>query len=665
MKKKLKKIIAIITLLITFITTPTFANEATNTWTMSVDGEFIRTQTAYEAIAILTDEFISRPEDLFIDERGYLFVADSRLGHIAIYNPNRELVDIVGNEVLDNPTGVFVKEYIYVADTNYVYKFNFEGQLINQFGRPDSPLFGRTQPFRPRKIAVDARGNMSIISEAASNGIIQLNASGEFLGYFGANQTTLTFFQAIQNFFLGQTRFANIPIPPTNIDIASNGAIFTVTAHLPSERVKMLNIAGNNMIGNIGAVMHEAVDITLGNQGNFYVLYSTGMVDEFDSSGNLLFSWGGQETGANRFGILRQPTSIVVAENGNIYIADAESGFIHIFSPTEFTNKVHHALSYFEEGLYTISEAYWQDVLRLNGSFGLAHLAIAQSRFIQGDFHEARTRFYLAQDIAGYSESFWEIRHEWLLNYTASMILVIIVILIVTSLVKVVDKKNQRISAWKSKIDLRKKFKIIEDFALACQILKKPIDVFYAIKRERRGSIRVAIILYCLAYLMMFTIFYFAGFVFATDIIDTMGIITLTVFFVLGFSLFVIVNYLVSTISDGEGRFSDVFVGTAYSLIPFIFLALPITISSRILTLNEAFVYTFLIQIALGWCLLLLFLMVKEIHDFEFGQTIKNILLTLGGSMVIVVVSFLLYILLIDQLIDFIYSIIWEVLIRV
>jgi sugar lactone lactonase YvrE len=640
------------------------ANEATNTWTISVDGDYILTQTAYEPIAIISHDEISRPEDLFIDDHNNLFIADSDLGHIIILNSSKEVIRTVGAGYLQNPTGVFVTDYIFVADTEHVFQFSLTGTLINQFGRPESPLFGRTQPFRPRKIAVDARGNLYIIGEAATSGIIQLNDDGEFLGYFGANQTTLTFFGAMQNFLLGGGRIANLPMPPTNLDIAENGIVFTITHDLETAAVKQLNIAGHNMLDNDVIVSH-GVDITLGNQGNFYALTANGFIMEYDSSGNLLFFFGGQDPSMQRLGILRQPTSLVVDETGNLYVADAESGFLHLFTPTEFTTHVHQALSYFEEGRYTQSEDYWLDVLRLNSSFGLAHQAIGQARFIQADHEEALARFYLANDVEGYSEAFWELRYEWLMRHTGTIIAISLAMFIIHALLKFVDKKSGVISKIKKRIRQKFDSEFLLELALMRKILKNPFDVFYEIKREKKATVKMATFLYVLMFIAIFISLYFTGFIFANNLIHDLGLILIITIFILVFGLFVIVNYLVSTINDGEGRFADIYIGTAYSMTPFIIFSVPITLLSRVLTLNERFVYTFLMQIAILWSLLLLFLMVKEIHGISIRGTFKNILMTVAGGLIMIVISFILYILLVDQVFEFIYSIFWEVLIRV
>jgi len=663
--KKVIKTLLILTICLNILApTITLAEEPTNTWTISVDGEFIQTQTAYEAMAIITHEYLSRPEDLFIGADGSLFIADSDHGHIAIFDQNRHFIQIVGSGILTNPTGVFVTDYIFVADTEHVFIFTLDGTLVNQIGRPDSPLFGRTQPFRPRKIAVDARGNLYVIGEAANNGIIQLNADGEFLGYFGANQARLSFFQALQNFF-GVGRFTILPTPPSNLAIADNGVVFTVTTHAQAERVRKLNIAGNNMFDPNWTFSLWPIDIALGNQGNFYMMTSDGFIWEYDSSANLLFVFGGQDPNQQRFGIMQQPTSIAVGSNGNLYVADAENGFVHIFAPTEFANQVHHALAYFEDGLYTQSEQYWQEVLRLNSSFRLAHIAIGQSRFIQADYEEALERFYIANNLGGYSEAFWELRHEWLMENTGTFISLLIVLLIIHALLKQIDKRTGKVHAVKQAIHQKIDSPFLQELGRMRRIFKRPLDVFYEIKREKKGSLKFATGLYIAMFIATFIAIHFAGFVFATNLIEEMGFILITTLFILGFGLFLIINYLISTITDGEGSFRDLYIATAYSMTPFITLAIPITLLSRGLTLNEGFVYTFLMQIAIGWSALLIFLMVKEIHDFSITQAIKNLILTISGGLITVIIGFILYILIVDQVIDFIYSIVWEVLLRV
>jgi hypothetical protein len=130
-----------------------------------------------------------------------------------------------------------------------------------------------------------------------------------------------------------------------------------------------------------------------------------------------------------------------------------------------------------------------------------------------------------------------------------------------------------------------------------------------------------------------------------------------------GLLLFVFSNYLVATITDGEGWFKDVFIATSYALIPFILIT-PVMIGlSHVLTLNETIVFQILDVLRWGWTGLLIVLMIKEVHNFDFKALIKNILLTVFVMMMVILVLFLLYILS-SQLFNFLEGIIREGLLR-
>jgi uncharacterized membrane protein (GlpM family) len=122
-------------------------------------------------------------------------------------------------------------------------------------------------------------------------------------------------------------------------------------------------------------------------------------------------------------------------------------------------------------------------------------------------------------------------------------------------------------------------------------------------------------------------------------------------------------NYLISTISDGEGRIKDVVIGTAYSLFPYVLFALPIALLTRVLSLNEAFIYSLGQNLIYVWVGLMLFIMVKEIHNYSFGETLKNVLLTIFTMGLFLLTGYILYVLF-NQLFDFISAILQEVRLR-
>jgi hypothetical protein len=87
--------------------------------------------------------------------------------------------------------------------------------------------------------------------------------------------------------------------------------------------------------------------------------------------------------------------------------------------------------------------------------------------------------------------------------------------------------------------------------------------------------------------------------------------------------------------------------------------ALPIALLSNVLTMNEVFVYTFSTQIILVWTGIMLVIMVKEIHNFSFSETVRNILITLFTMAMFLLTAYILYVLF-NQLFEFVQAVVRE-----
>jgi len=126
----------------------------------------------------------------------------------------------------------------------------------------------------------------------------------------------------------------------------------------------------------------------------------------------------------------------------------------------------------------------------------------------------------------------------------------------------------------------------------------------------------------------------------------------------------IIANYLVSAINEGEGHFSEVFQGTVYAMAPYILIKPFIILISRGMVLEEAAIYNFFNVLIYCWLGVLLFFMVLGIHNYNFPVTLKNIFMTFFTMVILALVVFILYVLF-DQFFDFIISVYNEVIIRV
>jgi sugar lactone lactonase YvrE/uncharacterized membrane protein (GlpM family) len=642
------------------------------TETLSADGKMIETQNAYTPIGnLMPDVEIMNPEDIFSDEKGNIYVADSGAKKIFVAKSGRAAREI-GEGVLQSPTGVYVdeNEKVYVADYEQekIFRFSSGGKLEAEFGKPDSPLFGKSSSFKPQKVAVDKRGNIFVISEGSTNGIIQLSSDGSFLGYYGVNSTEASFGSFVQKLFTTESRkarmFMKTPPAPDNIALDDQGLVYSVTEGTTNEVIKKLNVAGTNMLIPDISEDKTLQDITVDHDGNMFVVSSSGEIYEYDSFGNLLFIFGGKDDGTNRLGLFKQPTGITIDTEGRLYVTDKERGMIQVFEPTTFSDQVHKGIALFKEGRYVESQKHWESVLELNSSFGLAHSAMGSAYYKQQDYDKALEEYKFANDVFGYSDSFWEVRHAWMQENLQTVMFLFILIAILFYAVRHLDRKRGILDKPRETMEVVKNQKLLKELLFLFQFFRHPIDSFYYLKRKQYASIASATILYLILLAEFIISRFYTGFIFSPYGSEDANLFGELLKITVPLALFIIVNYLVSTINDGEGRFKDIYIGTVYSLAPYLVFIIPITILSNILTYNESFVYVFSIRIIYAWCLIILIIMIKEIHNYTFSDTVRNILVTLFGMVIMLLVIFIVFVLF-DQVYDFVYSIIKEAVLRV
>ncbi|MBS4200922.1 YIP1 family protein [Bacillus sp. FJAT-49732] len=653
--------------------TVALASAPYTTLTVSPSGDLIETQTAYEPLGrLFTGADIVNPEDIFIDDKGSIYVVDSGKKKVLVANSKGDIVAEIGAGIFGVPKGVFVDEQgdIYVADyeKEKVFRFSNKGELKQEYGKPDSPLFGSKSPYKPQKVAVDRRGNIYVIGEGSTNGMMQLSREGEFLGYYGVNRTEVSLSSVLRNLIASEKQKASLfmktPPAPDNLGIDEEGLIYSVTQGTKTEVIKKLNVAGQNMLHPYILDDAALVDITVDANGNMFVMNASGKIFEFDSYGNFLFIFGGKDDGTNRLGLFKQPSGIAVDQSGRIYVSDKETGMIQVFEPTAFANLVHEGIALYKDGLYVQSQKYWESVLSLNSSFGLAHTAMGKAYYKQQQYDEALAEYRLAEDVWGYSDSFWEVRHAWMQKHLEKILVIGFVLIALYYVARFLDKKKNIFGGYRRVWGNVKKRKLISELLFLFRFFKHPIDSFYDLQRMGKASVLSATILYAFLFVAYLIHRFQTGFIFSSYRSDETNVLFEFAIIFVPLLAFIIVNYLVSTINDGEGRFKDIYIGTIYSLAPYLVFILPITLLSNMLSGNEYFVYLFSMRIIYAWCLVILFIMVKEIHNYSISETIRNILVTIFGMAILLLVVFVIFVLL-DQVYDFVYSVVKEALLRV
>lgn len=649
---------------------------AYRTYTQDGYGNYVETQTGYmpdQAFSAFDNNRLVGPQDMKLGPNDELYISDSGNGRILVVTKQGEFIKEITDDEMVRPNGIFVTNEgkLFVADegANKVLVFSPDDRLEHVFEKPDAPSFGDTAPFSPLKLAVDGRENVYVISRGNNNGLIMLNANveGEFLGYFAPNETNQSLLTEFRKFIFSDDQLdrmlATAPDSATNLAIDNRGLIYTVTTNEnDNNTLKKLNMGGNNLLPQNYVSFPSA--LTVGQYDNIYVIAENGYIYEFTSEGEFLFMFAGVDDGHQRKGLHSKATAIVVDDNDVLYTLDEQKNEVQSFVPTEFANTLHVALDLYQNGRYEESKDLWANILRMNSQFDFASLGIGEAFFREENYNQSMQSFRQAKYVEGYSDSFWEVRNVWIRENIITVLFVALAILVIYKLIKIIDKRFNVFRLFRPIFNKIKNNRLYKQLMYLFYFAKHPFDGAYGIQYEKQTSAISATIIYIIAIMIFIIDKYYSGFIFRS-VMDGYYAVGQDILTLLLVGAFIIVStYLVTTITDGEATFKEIYQGYAYSLGPYILFKPLMAIISNVLTLNESFILSFLNVIILVWSLVLVFISIKELNGYKVRNTFRTFFLT-GFSIFISAVTLFIMYSLFNQLSAFVVSIYGEVVYRI
>jgi sugar lactone lactonase YvrE len=637
--------------------------------------QLIETQDAYLPLSItntLGDFTLSNPQDIFVDGQDRIYIADRGRKSIIRYSLENDEAIEIGFGVLEAPTGVHVDEFghVYVADfaNKAAYQFrnlNDEYTLFQTYSKPvSSPFFTESDPFDPTKVLTDRGGNVYVLLAGNINGLAQFKNNGEFFGYFGGNRIPPTLDNTIRSLlFDEETRrnfFQIIPKPVYNVSIDQSGLVLTSTKD--QDGYLKLNIA--NIVFSQSVWGFETVeDLAVGPYNTIYTLTSQGYIVEYDPNGSVLFLFSGPDSIGQK-GLFKQARGIAVDSKNNLYVVDEMTGALQIFVPTDFARLVHSAIDLYFQGRYAESLGPWQDVLRMNRLFDLANQGLGDAYYALQDYDNALTYYQLARDQRGYSNAYWEVRNQFLLTNGNVLVLLLLVGFLLFAIRRFIPGfvvLSQKVATFTAK---NRAPRWLSELRFPFKVFQKPVDGYDDLKRHQEFSSRSAWIYLGLFFFTYIIWIYETNFLFNGIIPSDINIIEQFIGVFVPFGLWVVSNYLVCSIRDGDGKFNEVFQASALTLLPMIITFPILTIISQGLTLNEVFIYDLIYGIGVSFTLIYFFIMVKEIHFYDLKPTVKNILITIFTAVMLLAMT-LVIVFLLGEVMDFISDIFQEVNSRV
>ncbi len=654
--------------------------------------------------------------DITADNEGNLYIADKENNRIVVLNKySYKVIGVMGTYVdeygslqtLNAPTGIFVTDptkmvdessFIFVCDSgnSRIVVFDRNYNYVRTIEKPKSALL-KEAAFKPYAIAVDKYGRIFVVSQSCYEGVIVMSGEGDFTGFIGAQKVTYNVIQQLWRRFQSAEQRAqsmqNLPMAYNNITVDDDGFVYVTInftdrdeqvkqlAALKSKQqtyspVKKLNSTGAEIMkrngffvpgGEVDVFQPEEVsriiDIVLGDEGSWTILdnsanQKTGRIRAFtyDQNGNLLFAFGdkGDQVG-NGEDFVAMTYQVIDDVYNLVFLDNAATGFkITIFHPTDYCDTIMNALRNENEHNFSATIDYWREVLTSNTNFDLAYIGIGKALYNQGQYDEAMKMLASAYETEYYSKAFAETRKQLLSVILLPLIIGIVVLLVlVAKFLGWAKKKNKATSL---KVG-RKTY--LEELLYVFHLVFHPFDGFWDLKHEKRGSIRAATTILGVAILAFFYQAIGQGYMFnprgdySTVFVQILGLLVPVL-------LWVISNWCLTTLFDGEGSLKDIYIATCYSLAPLPLFVIISTILTNVFTVSEGGIVSLLVSIGWVWVAILLFFGMSVTHDYSTG---KNVITTLGTIVAMAVIMFIaiLFSSLVIKMVTFVMAIFTEI----
>jgi len=200
-------------------------------------------------------------------------------------------------------------------------------------------------------------------------------------------------------------------------------------------------------------------------------------------------------------------------------------------------------------------------------------------------------------------------------------------------------------------------------YSLPLMMLVRPINGFYEMKFEKRGTLRLALLNFVLTGIAFAFMNQYTSILITERHPLALNSWSDFQYMAMAVVLFCVSNWAVTSLTDGEGKLKEIFMTVCYAMTPLVILLIPATLFSNILTGPEAAFYHLIVSLAVIWFVLLLFIGLIVVHNYTVTKAIGTAVLTFV-SLLVILFLITLFFTLIQQLYTFINSIYRELSFR-
>ncbi len=684
------------------------ASSAYQTYTYSINGDALYSPDAYSATATYdyTQMGMSAnfdgPVDITTDADEKIYISDSKANCVYVYDRYYQFefkissfVNQQGNnDALSGPQGLYVNDTsIWVCDygKNRLVEFDKKGNFVRIMDAPEIQIEGENAVFMPAAMAIDQYGRIYVVSKGHNQGIIVMDSEGGFVGFIGAQAVSLTAWEILWRRFQTeeqrQQAVQNVATTFNNISITPDGFVYVTTTNIEDSDVesaikgksksgkympvKLLNPAGDEIMRRNGfwppageidysfsggeedkGGVSDIIDVAVGPEQTWTIIdEKRNKLYTYDFNGNLLFAFG--DTGSMLGSI--SGIQAVCYQGTKLVVLDKGSNTIVVYERTEYGDLLLQAIAAENSLDYNYAIECWEKVLQRNTNFDAAYVGIGNAHYRSGEYEEALEYFEIAYDTEGWSNSYKEVRKEAMSTWFFIIIIgAVILLILIGKFFGWAAKVNKRVST-----DGKARKTFGQELLYGFYVIFHPFDGFYDLKHEHRGSVRASLVFVVLTVITFFYQSIGRGYVMnptgAYSTIFAQAISVLVPLF-----LFILANWCLTTLFEGEGSFKDIFIAASYSLLPLILLNIPATLCSNWVADTEASIITMIGTVAFVWVFLLLFFGTMVTHDYSMSKNLITIVGTVV-AMACIVFIVLLFSMLLSKLVSLVTNIVTEI----
>lgn len=208
-----------------------------------------------------------------------------------------------------------------------------------------------------------------------------------------------------------------------------------------------------------------------------------------------------------------------------------------------------------------------------------------------------------------------------------------------------------------------KKYFSKEKWKYLLYTMSHPVDGYYEIRHRGEGSVPVAIVL-----VILFSFSFSINRMSASFVVNNVDPRNVDSFYeltsvLLLYALFCVGNWSITSLMGGEGRLKDIAIAIGYALMPLIIAYNVGTLLSQVIAADEEAFYGIVIALGIAFSGVMMLIGIMQVHNYSLGKTLVTLVLSFISVLLIIFILLLLADL-VNQVINFFYSIYLELIFR-